>query len=483
MASLLNEDILLEDFRILKSLGLGTFGEVKLACHLPTHTQVAVKILEKENNALDKISSEVNILKVLEHKNIVKFFHVFDTLTTTYVVMEYVAGKDLELFLRDIDYLEEEKARLIFKQVVSGVHYLHQRHIAHRDIKLENIIIDRAGKVKLCDFGLAIQLTEGQMLEEICGSFLYLAPEILARKPYDGLAVDMWSLGVVLYVLVTGNFPYVETTLDGMHRITTSTKYPIPSHLSKPCRNIIDGLLMVPTQHRITICELRKRSWLGHVEDHVAPETKRILPHVVELMCKIGYTREEIVSSLTHRQPNDKVTAPLNILKYKLSCGDCNQPSEKTWVNINPLDVPQPSLPLKRTSSEPAFSTIMEAEKRKFQKEGLEGRGKGCQSYTMFKQYSCLEVMPSSDATFPERSLLMSNFINSAPAHIASHVKSVDSLSGDLSSCESSLDGIAARFLNMDFSSEEPSMQISIPNKQPQVVPTTSESRSLRVRK
>ncbi|KAL1764214.1 sperm motility kinase W, partial [Sigmodon hispidus] len=358
MASPLNEQILQEDFRILTSLGLGTFGEVKLACHLPTHTQVAVKILEKKNNALDKISSEVNILKCLEHINIVKFFHVFDSLSTTYVVMEYVAGNDLQMFLRDLDYLEEEEARPIFKQVVSGVHYLHQRHIAHRDIKLENILIDRAGKVKLCDFGLAIQFTEGQMLEEVCGSLLYEAPEILARKPYDGLAVDMWSLGVVLYVLVTGEFPYVETTVDGMHRIITNTKYPIPSHLSKPCLLIIDELLMVPSQHRITICELRKRSWLGHVEDHVAPETKRILPHVVEYMCNIGYTCEEIVSSLTHRQPNDKVTATLNILKYKLSCGVCNQPNENPRLNINIVDVPQPSLSLKRTSSEPAFSTI-----------------------------------------------------------------------------------------------------------------------------
>ncbi|KAL1764088.1 sperm motility kinase W, partial [Sigmodon hispidus] len=111
--------------------------------------------------------------------------------------------------------------------VVSGVHYLHQRHIAHRDIKLENILIDRAGKVKLCDFGLAIQFTEGQMLEEVCGSLLYEAPEILARKPYDGLAVDMWSLGVVLYVLVTGEFPYVETTVDGNQMIKcTSTISP-----------------------------------------------------------------------------------------------------------------------------------------------------------------------------------------------------------------------------------------------------------------
>lgn len=259
MASHMEENILEKDFRMLSSLGCGSFGEVKLACHLPTLIRVAVKVLEKNINSIADFTLKVELLQSLEHRNIVRFFHMIDTLTTTYVIMEYVPGEDLEKYLRALGCLKEEEARPVFQQVVSAVHFLHQRHIAHRNIKLENILVDAAGNAKLCDFGMAIKTTEGQMLEETCGSLLYRAPEILARKPYDGLAVDMWSLGIVLYVLVTGHFPYVEATIEDMHRIITTTMCPIPYHLSFPCHIIIARLLGVPTWFGMTIHQLVER--------------------------------------------------------------------------------------------------------------------------------------------------------------------------------------------------------------------------------
>ena len=301
MASPMEENILEKDFRMLLSLGCGSFGEVKLACHLPTRIRVAVKVLEKNINSMADITSKLELLQSLEHRNIVRFFHMIDTLTTTYVIMEYVPGEDLEKYLRALGCLKEEEARPVFQQVVSAVHFLHQRHIAHRNIKLESILVDAAGNAKLCDFGMAIKTTEGQMLEETCGSLLYRAPEILARKPYDGLAVDMWSLGIVLYVLVTGHFPYVEATIEDMHRVITTTMCPIPYHLSFPCHIIIARLLMVPTWYRMTIHQLVERPWLGHIQDHGLVATKEILPRIVNTMCTIGYTCEEIVSSLTNR--------------------------------------------------------------------------------------------------------------------------------------------------------------------------------------
>ena len=154
MASPLEEDILENDFRIITTLGFGSCGKVNLAFHLPTKTQVAIKVLEKNHNDLAAINSEVEILHSLEHRNIVRFFHTIDTLKMTYVVVEYVEGQDLLKFIRDFDYLKEEEARPIFQQVVTAVHFLHQRRIPHRDIKLEDILIDRAGNVKLCDFGM-----------------------------------------------------------------------------------------------------------------------------------------------------------------------------------------------------------------------------------------------------------------------------------------------------------------------------------------
>ncbi|CAO2608043.1 Sperm motility kinase [Lemmus lemmus] len=238
------------------------------------------------------------------------------------------------MFLSEFGYLQEQEARPIFRQVVSAVHYLHQRRIVHRDIKLENILIDREGKVKLCDFGLAIQVAEGQMLKKVCGSLLYMAPEILASKPYDGLAVDMWSLGVLLYVLVTGQFPYKATTFRGMHRLITNTQYPIPYHLSKPCYTIIAQLLTVPTQQRITICQLLKSQWMGHIKNHTGPTTKEILPKLIETMRTMGYNLEEILSSLRQRKPN-KVTATFNILKHKMSCEYSFQQTEHPCIQCS----------------------------------------------------------------------------------------------------------------------------------------------------
>ncbi|XP_040585597.1 putative sperm motility kinase W [Mesocricetus auratus] len=349
-----DEDIIENDFIISTSLGFGSFGEVKLACHLPTNTQVAVKVLEKNHNAVSGIQSEVQILQSLEHRNIVRFFHIIDTQKMSYVFMEYVPGKDLQMLLKTIGYLKEEDARSIFQQVVSAVHFLHKRRIAHRDIKLENILVDGCGNIKLCDFGLAIQLKEGQMLKKVCGSLLYVAPEILARKPYDGLAGDMWSLGVVLYVLVTGQYPYFETTAHALYRLITNTKLAIPFHLSQACHFIIAQLLQVSTQHRMTISQLLQRKWLGQIEELVHPASKETLLRVLDTMTSLGYPRGEIVSSLIHRQPN-RVTATFNILKHKLSCEDSHHQNEKPWVIHRPVHALPPLLPLKRRASEPAF--------------------------------------------------------------------------------------------------------------------------------
>ena len=478
MARPWDEDIPDKDFRILTPLAVGSFREVKLACHIPTKTQVAVKILSKKSNSLGKINSDKKIFQTLEHCNIIHFFHVNDTQSRTYIIMEYVAGKDLQMFLSEVGCLKDQEARPIFQQVVSAVHFLHQRRIAHRDTKLKNILIDRDGNIKLCDFGMAIQLAEGQMLKELCGSLLYMAPEMLARKPYDGLAVDMWSLGVLLYVLVTRQFPYTENTLRGMYRLITNTMYPIPFNLSKPCFIIIEQLLTVPTNRRITIRQLLQSPWLGPIKKHTAPTTKEILPRLVETMYTMGYNLEEIFSSLRYKQPN-KVTASFNILKHKLSCEDSYQQTEHPSLRSSHIGAHHPLFPLKRRASEPALPTIREAGTRQ-SKEGVEGRRKRCQSLIKLNKYPCLELKPCSEDTDPEGGVLMANVIKCATGDIGDSMDSLDSSPGDLSLCESLLDGRPSLFLNMDFSTEKPSMEPNMPHYQPQIGSTTSSSRAFK---
>lgn len=151
----------------------------------------------------------------------------------------------MEKFIREVVCLKEDKARLIFSHLSSAVHFLHQRRITHCDIKLENILLDELGQVNLYDFGFDTQLLEGQMLQNLWVSLPYWAPEILARKSYDGMADDMWSLGVVLYTMVTGHFPYEKSTTEIIFCLITTTVCPIPNHLTKPCYFILARLLTV----------------------------------------------------------------------------------------------------------------------------------------------------------------------------------------------------------------------------------------------
>lgn len=466
---------------MLLSLGSGSFGEVNLACHLPTGIQVAVKVLEKNINSVADIISEVEILQSLEHRNIVRFFDMIDTLTTTYVIMEYVAGQDLEKNLRARGRLKEEDARHVFQQVVSAVRFLHQRKIAHRDIKLENIMVDEAGNAKLCDFGFAIKITEGQMLEETCGTLLYCAPEILAREPYDGLAGDMWSMGIVLYALVTGQFPYVQDTIEDMHRIITTTMCPITYHVSIPCNTIIARLLDVQTSHRMTIQQLVEQQWLGHIQDHGLVATEEILPRIVNTMCTIGYSCEEIVSSLTRRRIQHEVMVTFNILKYQLSYGDSHQQVEKPWANSSSSGA-LISLPhLKRRASEPIFSSCIEAKKSHFQGEGVERRGKSCRDYPILTKYSFIKRMTSSDDRVPESDDLTPDITNSSSGDIEVHRNSMDSLNDEHVSSVPAQDETSTEFLNTGFCAEEASTASEISSEQPHVVPTASGSRSLNV--
>ena len=452
MVSHREEDILKKNYKFLTSLGCGAFGEVILAQHLPTKTQVAIKVLEKEYNDEEYIRSEVAIHKSLQHSNIIQLFHAINTLQTTYLIMEYHKGKDLVMLIREVGCLKEEEARPIINQLASAVHFLHQRRIAHRDIKLENILLGEGGKVKLCDFGLATQLAEGQMLEELWGTLPYLAPEILAGTPYDAMAGDMWSLGIVFYVLVTGQLPYVASTPEAMYHLITTTPCRIPYHLSKACYLTLARLLTGYIWFRLTSSRLVERPWLGHIQEHVTPPAKDILPKVVETMCNIGYTCEQVISSL--KDPQSNLTATINILKFKVSSGDS---SLQTIIPAVAISVP---VAMKRSHSEPALLS--------------RGRSKaGLHTHT------CPEELHYTDNTAPEGDALATETIKPAKGETTVNMISLDSLADESSSHEPPLNGRCMGLVNMAFS-EEQSTEPEVPSDQAQDVPTASGTRPLR---
>nr|CAD7438654.1 unnamed protein product [Timema bartmani] len=182
-------------YKLLKTIGKGNFAKVKLAKHMPTGKEVAIKIIDKTQ------------------LNPVKLFQVIETEKTLYLVMEYASGGEVFDYLVLHGRMKEKEARAKFRQIVSAVQYCHQKKIIHRDLKAENLLLDSEMNIKIADFGFSNEFTPGNKLDTFCGSPPYAAPELFQGKKYDGPEVDVWSLGVILYTLVSGSLPFDGSTL------------------------------------------------------------------------------------------------------------------------------------------------------------------------------------------------------------------------------------------------------------------------------
>ena len=207
-------------YRIGKMLGRGAFGKVNLAMHKLVRKLVALKSLNKsaltDEVQKAKQMKEVNLLQKLRHNHVVKIYETIETQKHIIIVMELCAGGDLLNYVRKRRRLKEPFAQKIFRQIVDGISYIHSKYVAHRDIKLDNILLDGKGNVKIADFGVSRQIQPDQIMREQCGTPAYIAPEILRNRGYS-LNVDLWSAGVVLFAMLYGTVPFKAQTMDELH--------------------------------------------------------------------------------------------------------------------------------------------------------------------------------------------------------------------------------------------------------------------------
>uniref|UniRef100_A0A672KVX0 non-specific serine/threonine protein kinase n=1 Tax=Sinocyclocheilus grahami TaxID=75366 RepID=A0A672KVX0_SINGR len=265
---------------------------------------------------------EVRIMKVLNHPNIVKLFEVIETEKTLYLIMEYASGGEVFDYLVAHGRMKEKEARAKFRQIVSAVQYCHQKRIVHRDLKAENLLLDADMNIKIADFGFSNEFTIGSKLDTFCGSPPYAAPELFQGKKYDGPEVDVWSLGVILYTLVSGSLPFDGQNLKELRERVLRGKYRIPFYMSTDCENLLKKLLVLNPGKRGSLEQIMKDRWMnvGHEEEELKPytepepdfsDTKRI-----ELMITMGFPEDEITEALVG-QKYDEVMATYLLLGRK----------------------------------------------------------------------------------------------------------------------------------------------------------------------
>ncbi|CDP00953.1 unnamed protein product [Coffea canephora] len=253
-------------YEIGRTIGEGTFAKVKFAQNTETGESVAMKILDRstiiKHKMVDQIKREISIMKLVRHPYVVQFYAVIASRTKIYIILEFITGG--ELFDKIVHHgrLSEAESRRYFQQLIDGVDYCHSRGVYHRDLKPENLLLDSQGNLKISDFGLSALPGQGvNLLKTTCGTPNYVAPEVLSHKGYDGAVADVWSCGVILYVLMAGYLPFDEIDLTTLYGKIERAEFLCPSWFPVGARSLISRTLDPNPDTRIRIEEIRNDEW------------------------------------------------------------------------------------------------------------------------------------------------------------------------------------------------------------------------------
>lgn len=309
----------IDRYQIVKTLGEGSFGKVKLAYHLATNSRVALKIINRRTlqkaDMQGRVEREISYLRLLRHRHIIKLYEVIKSKDEIIMVLEF-AGKELFDHIVQKGRMHEDEARKFFQQIISAVQYCHKHKIVHRDLKPENLLLDNKMDIKIADFGLSNIMTDGNFLKTSCGSPNYAAPEVISGRLYAGPEVDVWSCGVILYVMLVGRLPFDEESIPELfHRISQGV-YNIPDFLSAGARNLLKKMLIVNPMDRITVEKLIKDPWFTtNLAAELFPEAKssaseQVDENVVKFLgSQLGYSRVDILDAVTNENSSKEDVA------------------------------------------------------------------------------------------------------------------------------------------------------------------------------
>ena len=295
-------------------IGQGAFGKVNLGLNVLTGRVVAIKSFNKNNfdvnsDFIKKIIYETNLMKKLNHKNVTKILEMFEDDKYILIIMEYINGGNLFSFVKKRRKLSEKISKFLFKQIILGLQHIHSHNIVHRDVKLENILIDLNNTIKICDFGIGRVLSNpDDLLYDQCGTPMYMAPEILfssKEKGYKGFPIDIWSAGIALYIMLSGTLPFSVKKEESLLELENNKNkkknmalkqaimYSQPKKIEKispKAKDLLHGLLNKDPNKRLTIEQILNHPWLKGEEDDLTNNKLHLFTKAEMIMLSKTYT-------------------------------------------------------------------------------------------------------------------------------------------------------------------------------------------------
>ena len=325
LKSMINKDEIIgtgniDNYIMGSQIGQGAYAVVRSAIQKGVNRKIAMKTYEK-SKLLDPhrkrcVKREIDVLEILDHPSIVKLYEVIDAGKQLHLAMEYIGGCSLHSYLkrRPNRKLEESEVRRIFKQILKGIEYSHSKNITHRDIKLENILLDEQNNVKIIDFGFATCFSHEKKVKLFCGTPSYMAPEIVNRIEYSGPPADVWALGVLLYVLLCGTYPFKGQVDKELYKKIQYGQFTVPSSISQGARSLISRILRLNPDKRPSVTEILKDAWIlsndssdinEPVVDKLPKSSSTGDPFDAEIIFslkKFGYTEDELKIDLQNER-------------------------------------------------------------------------------------------------------------------------------------------------------------------------------------
>ena len=346
----INQTIAGIHFKIGRKLGEGNFSTVKLATHSLTEEQVAIKILEKTRIAKKedkiRINREIEIMKKVNHYNIARLYQIVENKFTIYLIQEHIQGKEFMEYLTKNGKLSEIEACKFYHQMISALEYIHQCGIAHRDFKPENILLTNNNLLKIIDFGLGNFYKNNQLLKTSCGSPCYCPPEMIKEESYNGALSDIWSSGIILYLMLCGNLPFYHEQNDIMFKKILSGKFDLPKHLSSNAKDILKKILEVDPKKRMKFEEIKSHPWFNIIDKNYLMHkginvNQDIIPideGIIQDMEKMGFNKMEVRFNILKNFHNKITTVYYLYLKKKVemgrkSVGDLNSNLYDEYIN------------------------------------------------------------------------------------------------------------------------------------------------------